>query len=310
LICAPLFQAHAQTYPDRPIKMLIPLAAASAVDVAARLLGDKMGDILGQRFYVENQAGAAGMIGMRAGARAAADGYTVIVANDSVIAMLPNMKDDAGYDPLKDFAPVAQLVGIPMGLIANPQFEAKSVSELIALARAKPGAISYASGGAGSPQHVAMELMMRTAGVQMTHVPYRGATPAVNEIVAGHVPVGFTGLSSVVPLVRDNRVRLLAVSSGKRNQQLPDTPTVAEAGVKDFNFVPWCALLVPAHTPPDIIAKLNNAAVTALQDPEVKKKLLELGFDIGGSTPEQLGASMQQEFKRMGELIRAANIRN
>src|SRR5262249_38056870 len=155
---------------------------------------------------------------------------------------LPNLKADAGYDPLKDFAPVAQLVGIPLGLIANPAFPAATVGELVALAREKPRGIDYASGGIGSPQHVAMELFVRAAGIERTHVPYRGAAAAVNEIVAGHVPVGFTGISSVVPLLADKRVRLLAVSTSSRLPQLPDVATVAET-VPGFSFVPWCALL-------------------------------------------------------------------
>ena len=300
--------AEAQTYPDRPVRLLVPLAAASAVDVVARLVSEKMSDSLGQRFYVENQPGAAGLLGMRAGARAAPDGYTVVVANDSVITMLPNMKADAGYDPLKDFLPVTQLVGIPLGLIAHPTFPAATVSELIALARQKPGGINYGSGGIGSPQHVAMELFVRAAGIEMTHVPYRGATAAVNEIVAGHVPVGFTGMSSVVPLLSDKRVRLLATSTPSRTSQLPDVPTVAET-VPGFSFVPWCALLVPAHTPPEIVARLNAAAVSALKDPAVRARLAELGFDVVGGTPEQLAVVMRAEFARMGELIRAANIR-
>src|ERR1700704_2938141 len=214
--------AQAPNYPDRPVRLLVPLAAASAVDVVARLVSEKISDSLGQRFYVENQPGAAGLLGMRAGARAAADGYTVVVANDSVITMLPNMKADAGYDPLKDFLPVTQLVGIPLGLIAHPTLPAANVNELIALARQKPGGINYASGGIGSPQHVAMELLVRAAGVEMTHVPYRGATAAVNDIVAGHVPVGFTGMSSVVPLLADKRVRLLATSTSSRASQLSE----------------------------------------------------------------------------------------
>src|SRR5262249_34199629 len=163
---------RAETYPDRPIKLLVPLAAASAVDVVARLVADKMSDILGQRLFVENQPGAAGLIGMRAGARAAPDGYTVIVANDSVLTMVPNLKSDAGYDPLTDFVPVTQLAGIPLGLIANPAFPAKTVADLITLARDKPDSVNYASGGTGSPQHVAMEFFMRAANVRMTHVPY------------------------------------------------------------------------------------------------------------------------------------------
>lgn len=299
--------AQAQIYPDRPIKLLVPLAAASAVDIVARLVGEKMAEGLGQRVYVENQPGAAGLIGMRAGAHAPPDGYTVIVANDSVLTMLPNMKPDAGYDPLHDFVPVTQLVGIPLGLIANPAF-AKSVADLIALARQKPGGIDYASGGVGSPQHVAMELFSRAAGVQLNHVPYRGATPAVNEIVAGHVPVGFTGLSAVFPLLPQNRVRLLGVSTKARVAQLPDVPTVAEA-LPGFAFVAWCALLVPAGTPGEIVAKLHDHAVAALRDPAVRNRLTELGFEIAGTAPGELAAYLRQEFGRTGELIRAANIR-
>jgi tripartite-type tricarboxylate transporter receptor subunit TctC len=299
---------QAQSYPDRPVRLLVPLAAASAVDVVARLVSEKMSDSLGQRLYVENQPGAAGLLGMRAGARAAPDGYTVVVANDSVITMLPNMKADAGYDPLKDFLPVTQLVGIPLGLIAHPTLPATNISEFIANARQQPGSINYASGGIGSPQHVAMELFVRTAGIEMIHVPYRGATAAVNEIVAGHVPIGFTGMSSVVPLLADKRVRLLAVSTSSRATQFPDVPTAAET-LPGFTFVPWCALLVPANTPPEIVAKLNAAAVAALKEPAVRARLADLGFDVVGGTPEQLAVTMRAEFARMGELIRAANIR-
>ena len=193
-LCAPF--AHAQTYPDRPIKLLVPLAAGSAVDIVARLVADKMGDQLGQRPFVENMAGGAGVIGMRAGARANPDGYTVIVPNDSVLTMVPNMKSDAGYDPFADFMPVTQLVGIPLGLIAHPSFEANSIAELIALAKKTPGGINYSSGGPGSPQHVGMELFVRAAGIQMTHVPHRGATEAVTAIVSGSVPIGITGMSA------------------------------------------------------------------------------------------------------------------
>jgi len=306
LACAP--QARAQGYPDRPIKVLVPLAPASAIDIVARLVGEKMGAILGQNFYIEDQPGAAGMIAMRAAARAAPDGYTLVAVNDSVITMVPNMKADAGYDPLKDFAPIAQLIGIPLGLIANPEFPAKDVAELVALARAKPGSIDYASGGVGSPQHVAMELLARAAGVQMTHVPYRGVTAAVNEVVGGHVPIAFTALSAVGPLLADKRVRLLATSASTRVPQFPDTPTVAESGIPGFSFVAWGALLAPASTPPDIIAKLNAAALAALRDPAVRDKLINVGFSIAESTPEQLAETMRRDHARMGELIRSAHI--
>jgi tripartite-type tricarboxylate transporter receptor subunit TctC len=276
--------AQAQTYPARPIKMMIPLASGSAVDVAARIIGEKMGDILGQRFVVENEPGASGLIGTRAGARAAPDGYTVLVLNDGVITMLPNMRTDAGYDPFKDFVPVTRLVGIEWVLVANPSFPAKTV------------------------QHIAAEMFIRAANIQMTHVPYRGPTPAINDLVAGHVSVMFTALSTVTALIPDGRLRVLASTKPERLPQLPSVPTMVESGLPGFAFATWAALMLPPKTPPEIVAKLNAAALATLKDPVVHDRLIELGFDVGGSTPEQLTAFMRQEYTRTGDLIRAANI--
>jgi tripartite-type tricarboxylate transporter receptor subunit TctC len=300
--------AQAQTYPARPIKMMSPLASGSAVDVAARIIGEKMGDILGQRFVVENEPGASGLIGTRAGARAAPDGYTVLVLNDGVITMLPNMRTDAGYDPFKDFVPVTRLVGIEWVLVANPSFPAKTVGELVALAKAKPGTINFGSGGYGSPQHIAAEMFIRAANIQMTHVPYRGPTPAINDLVAGHVSVMFTALSTVTALIPDGRLRVLASTKPERLPQLPSVPTMVESGLPGFAFATWAALMLPPKTPPEIVAKLNAAALATLKDPAVHDRLIELGFDVGGSTPEQLTAFMRQEYTRTGDLIRAANI--
>jgi tripartite-type tricarboxylate transporter receptor subunit TctC len=300
--------AQAQTYPERPIKLLIPLAAASAVDVVARIVAEKMSGTLGQPLYVENEPGAAGLIGMRTGARAAPDGYTVLAVNDSVITMLPNMRSDAGYDPFKDFIPVTQLVGIQWVLAANPSFPAKTVGELITLAREKPDGINYASGGYGSPQHIAAEMFTRAVNVQMAHVPYRGVTSAVTDVVAGHVSVLFTAFSTVSQFLPDNRIRILATTTPARMAQLPDIPTMTESGVPGFSFGTWAALLVPAKTPPEIVAKLNAAAVAALNDLGVRNKLVELGYEVIGSTQEQFTAFMRQEYVRTGDLIRAANI--
>jgi len=300
--------AQAQSYPERPIKLLIPLAAASAVDVVARIVAGKMSGILGQNLYVENEPGAAGLIGMRTGAHAAPDGYTVLAVNDSVITMLPNMRADAGYDPFKDFTPVTQLVGIQWVLAANPLFPVKTVGELVALAREKPGVINYASGGYGSPQHIAAEMFARAVNVEMAHVPYRGVTPAVTDVVAGHTPVLFTAFSTVSHFLPDNRIRILATTTPARMAQLPDVPTMAESGVLGFSFGTWAALLVPANTPPEIVARLNAAAVAALNDPAVRKKLVDLGYEVIGSTPEQFAVFMRQEYVRTGDLIRAANI--
>ncbi len=307
-VAAPAIPAEAQTYPSRPIKMMIPLASGSAVDVAARIIGEKMGDILGQRFVIENEPGASGLIGTRAGARAAPDGYTVLVLNDGVITMLPNMRSDAGYDPFKDFVPVTRLVGIEWVLVANPSFAAKTVADLVAMAKDKPGGINFGSGGYGSPQHIAAEMFMRAVNVQMTHVPYRGPTPAINDLVAGHVSVMFTALSTVTSLLPDGRLRVLGTTTASRLPQLPDVPTLAEAGVPGFAFATWAALMLPLKTPPEIAAKLNAAALATLKDPAVHDRLVELGFEVGGGTPEELTAYMRREYARTGDLIRAANI--
>lgn len=307
LLTASLTQA--QTYPQRPVKLLVPLAPASAIDIVARLLAGKMGTIFGQSVYVEDQPGAAGIIGMRAAAHSTPDGYTVLVANDSVLTMVPNVNSDAGYDPQKDFVPVARLVNIPLGLIASSDFQAKNLKEMIALAKEKPGSINYASGGIGSPHHIAMEFLMRSAGIKLTHVPFRGITPAVSAIVAGHVPVGFTAMSAVFPLLKDDRVRLLGVSTAHRMAQLPEVPTLSEAGIPGYSFVAWCAMFAPANTPAEVVNKLNAAALQALKDPDVAKRLIDLGFEIDGSTPEQLAAYLHQENQRTGDLIRAANIK-
>ena len=300
--------ARGEAWPERPIKLMMPLASGSAVDVATRIVGEKMGEILGQRFVVENEPGASGLIGTRAGARAAPDGYTVLVLNDGVLTMLPNMKSDVGYDVFKDFVPVARLVGIEWVLVANPAFPPRRVADLIALARQKPGMIDYGSGGYGSPQHVAMEMFSRAAEVRVTHVPYRGPTPAINDLIAGHVSVMFTALSTVTGFIPDGRLRVLASTSAARLPQLPDIPTVAEAGLMDFHFATWCALMLPARTPAAIVAKLNGTVDAALADKSVHDRLIGLGFKVAGGTPDELTAYLREEFARTGDVIRAANI--
>ena len=306
-LLAPL--AQAQTYPDRPIKLLVPLAAGSAVDIVARLVAEKMSGTLGQSLIVENQPGGAGVIGMRTGARAAPDGYTVIVPNDSVLTMVPNMKSDAGYDPFADFTPVAKLAGIPLGLIANPSFAPNNIAELIALAKKEPGSINYSSGGPGSPQHIATELLASMADIKMTHVPHRGATEAVTAVVSGSVPIGITAMSAVVPLMPDKRVKLLGVTPGKRLPQLPEAPSIAET-IPGYDFIAWCALFTPAKTPPEIVHKLNTAEMAALADPAVQKRLFDLGFVSTPGSPEELAATLKLEYARTGKLIRDAGIRN
>jgi tripartite-type tricarboxylate transporter receptor subunit TctC len=295
-------------YPDRPIKIVVPTSAGSALDVVSRLVSDKVGTSLGQRVYVENQPGGAGIIALRGVARAAPDGYTITIVTGSLVTVIPNMKD-VGFDTFKDFTPVVRLAKIPQGLIAHPQLAPRSVAELVSLARQKPGTINYGTGGPGSPQHIAMELLSRSAGIQMTHVPFRNVSGAINSVVAGDISIMFTAMSAVKSLVADNRVRLLGISTPERVAQFGDVPTVAEAGAPGFSFVDWCAFLAPANTPQSIVNKLNAATLGALEDPAARVRLMELGFEIGGSTPDQLAAALRQDFTKMRELVREANIR-
>ena len=299
---------RAQDYPRRPIRLLEPLAAGSAVDVVTRIVADRMGRILGGSLFVDNQPGAAGLLGMRAGAHAAPDGYTILAVNDSVVTVLPNMRTDAGYDPRKAFVPIVQMVRIHWALVASPSLGAATLTQFIAAAKAKPGAIDFASGGQGSPQHIAMELLMRAAGIKLQHVPFRGTTPALNEVVADHIPVMFTALPTPLPFLADHRLTILGVADLKRLPTLPDTPTLAESGLPGFEFTAWGALLAPAGTPPDIVAKLNAAANAALADPEVTKQLVDLGYEVVGGPPATLQALIAQDYQAKGDILHAANI--
>lgn len=301
--------ARAQTYPARPIKLLIPLAAGSAVDTVARLVAEKMGEDLGQPIFVENQPGASGLLGMRAGARAEPDGYTILAVNDSIMTMLPNLKTDVGYDPLGDFAPITQMAAINFGFIAHPSFAPTSIAGLIEYARAKPGVIDYGSGGPGSPQHVAMELFMWKTGTLLNHTPYRGVTPAFNDVVGGHIQTMIVGFPAPNQFVQTGAIKLLAVTSERRSRVFPDTPTVAEAGVPGFEFSTWAGLIAPSRAPPAVLERLNSAALKALRDPALAKRLTSLGYDVIGNQPQEFTAALKSGLQRYGELSRAANIK-
>src|SRR6266436_4554796 len=261
------FPASAQTaYPDRPIKMIVPLAAASAVDVAARIVTQKMADNMGQQFVILNQPGASGLIGAEAVARAEPDGYTIGGFNDSIMTMVPNLQSKMRWDILKDCEPVSLVATVEWGLIANNNAGFKSAADLIAAAKAAPGKIDYSSGGPGSPQHLAMAMFASAAGISLTHVPYKGATQAATDVAAGQIPVGFQGLGTVSALVRGGQIRLIGVCTSKRLPQFPDVPTVSESGLPGFLFNSWFAILAPAGTPKEIVARLNAEVVKAIGD--------------------------------------------
>jgi tripartite-type tricarboxylate transporter receptor subunit TctC len=298
------------SYPDRPIKMIVPLAAASAVDVAARIVTQKMADNMGQQIVILNVPGASGLIGAGQVARADPDGYTIGGFNDSIMTMVPNLQAKMPWDILKDFAPVSLVATVEWGLIAGNQTPYKSAAELIAAAKAAPKAINYSSGGPGSPQHLAMAMFASAAGISLTHVPYKGATQAAADVAAGQIPVGFQGLGTVAALVRSGQVRLIGVCTARRLPQFSDVPTISESGSPGFLFNSWFAILAPAGTPKEIIVRLHAEVAKALDDVDVRHKLEDLGFAVRGSSPEELGAMTRDQLAKYAHVIKDMGIAN
>jgi len=305
------YNAKAQTsYPDRPIKMIVPLAAASAVDVAARIVTQKMADNMGQQFVILNQPGASGMIGAEAVACAEPDGYTIGGFNDSIMTMVPHLQSKMRWDILKDFEPVSLVATVEWGLVVSNNTSFRTAADLIVAAKDASGKIDYGSGGPGSPQHLAMAMFASTAGISLTHVPYKGATQAATDIAAGQIPVGFQGLGTVAALVRGGQLRLIGVTTEKPLPQFPDVPTVSESGLPGFFFNSWFAILAPAGTPRDIVARLNAEVLKAVGDPEVRHKLEELGFAVRGSSAEELRVMTRDQLAKYARVIKEMGIAN
>jgi len=301
--------ALAQTsYPDRPIKMIVPLAAASAVDVAARIVTQKMAENMGQQIIIINQPGASGLIGAEQLAKAEPDGYTIGGFNDSVMTMVPNLHAKMPWDILKDFEPVSLVATVEWGLVASNKSGYKSAADLIAAAKAAPGKINYSSGGPGSPQHLAMAMFADAAGISLTHVPYKGATQAATDIASGQIPIGFQGLGTVAGLVRGNQLKLIGVTTEKRLPQFPDVPTVSESGLAGFFFNSWFTILTPAGTSRDIIARLNTEVLNALADPDVRRKLEDLGFTVRGTSAKELGVLTREQLEKYARVIKQMGI--
>jgi tripartite-type tricarboxylate transporter receptor subunit TctC len=300
---------QAQTYPAKPILMIVPVQAGSGADAILRIVAQRMSDNMKQAIVLENMPGAAGVIGAERAARAAPDGYTVFGSNDGTLNMTPHLQKKVGYDTLESFEPVSLLANITWVLIATPSLPVKSVKDLITLAKSRPGQIDYASGGIGSPQHIAMELFSAQAGVKLNHVPYKGATQAATDVVSGHVPVMFTALSIVLSQIQAGKVRALAVGGAKRFAQVPDVPTVSESGLPGYDFVTWAGLYVPRGTPKPVIDRLQAEAQKAMGENDVREKLIALGLEPVGSTPDELRRLTREGFERMGRTIRAAGIK-
>ena len=307
LLCSGLVQAQA-AYPSKPIRMIVPLAAGSAVDNAARIVAQKMGQNMGQAIVIENQPGAAGLIGAGNVAKAAPDGYTLGGFNDSIMTMLPNLQAKMPWDILRDFEAVSLVATVEWGLVVGADAPQRSAAELLASARKAPGQINYGSGGNGSPQHIAMALFASQAGVSMTHVPYKGATQAAMGVAGNEVHAAFQGIATVNSLVRAGKVRLIGVTTPRRMPQFADVPTVSESGLPGFEFNSWFALMAPAGTPKAIVQTLHNEISKALVDPEVREKLIAQGLTPRGTSPDELARDMRAQLARYGALIKQAGI--
>jgi tripartite-type tricarboxylate transporter receptor subunit TctC len=302
--------AQASTnYPNRPIKMIVPLAAGSAVDNAARIVAQKMSQNMGQSIVIENQPGASGLIGADHVAKAAPDGYTLGGFNDSIMTMLPQLKPNMPWDIIKDFAPISLVATVEWGLVANNDVPYKNAAGLVAAAQKAPGQINYGSGGNGSPQHIAMALFAAQTGINVAHVPYKGATQAAVGVAAGEVPVAFQGLATVATLVKGGKLKLIAVTTKNRLAQFPEVPTISESGLAGFEFNSWFGMMAPAGTAPEIIARLNAEVVKALGDPDVQAKLNAQGLSPRGSSASELGATTRDQLARYGRLFKQANIK-
>ncbi|VTU12940.1 Argininosuccinate lyase [Variovorax sp. SRS16] len=309
LLCLSLlpFAAAAQTYPSKPVHLIVPFAAGGPADVLGRLVGQDFTDKLGQSFVVDNKAGAAGNIGVDAVAKAAPDGYTLGIVPVGNVAVNPTLFPSLPYKAA-DLQPVAMLGIVENVLVVNASVPAKSLKELLALALAKPDTLSFASPGAGSQAHLAGELMGLSGNVRMLHVPYKGIGPAVNDLLGGQVSMMFAPISVALPHLKTGKLRAIGVASLQRSAALPDVPTIAEQGMPAFEAVSWYALMAPAGTPKAVVDRLNAEAASMLARPDVKEKFAGLGMEPGGGTPEQLAARIRSETARWSDVIRKKNI--
>jgi tripartite-type tricarboxylate transporter receptor subunit TctC len=307
-VAAAAGSAVAQGFPAKPIRLLVPFPPGGGVDTLARVVGEKLSSNVGQPVIVENKPGAGGQIGVEAAARAPADGYTVLVGSPGAMSVAPSLNPRLPYRPLEDFAPVSMGVRISNILVVHPALPAKSVVELIALAKKEPGKLSFASGGTGTSQHLAGELFRLLAGVDILHVPYKGTAPAMNDLVGGQTQMLFSD-PSVLALVKSGKLRALAQTTPVRSPALPDLPTLAESGVAGYDATNWYAFFVPAATPAAVVATLNAELVKVLNSADVKARLSGAGMDPSPSTPQELGAFVREDTARWAGVVKAAGVR-
>ena len=297
----------AQAYPAKSVRLVLPFAAGSAVDALARVYAQRMSESWKQQVVVDNRTGANGIIGTEIAARAPADGYTLNMGNIATLAINPTLYAKLPFDVVRDFAPISLVAEINNCLVVHPSLPVKSVRELIAFAKARPGQLNYASGGVGSAQHIPMEMLKTLTGINVVHVAYKGLTPAFNDVASGQVPMIIPGLVTALPLHQTGRLRILATTGAKRTSSTPEIPTVAEAGVPGFEWDSWTGFLAPAGTPPEVISKVNAEAVRITRLPDTQERLP--GFAWIGGTPQAFGDHIKANIARIGKVVREAGIK-
>lgn len=299
----------AQPYPMKPVRLIVAFPAGGGSDIVGRALALQLTELLGQPVIVDNRGGAGGVIGTELGARAAPDGYTYVLGSSGGFAINPHLNPRLPYDPVKDFAPVGLVTRLTFVLDVHPSVPAKSVKDLVALATSRPGRLNFGSSGQGATAHLATELFISLARVKMTHVPYKGAAPAMTGLIAGEVDLLFDSMPTTLPHARSGRIRPLAVTTQQRSALLPQLPTLDEAGVKGYELANWMGVFAPAGTPRAIIERLNAAINTATQRPELKERLLDQGTEPLSGTPEDLAAYLRRELDKYGRIIREAGLK-
>lgn len=307
-LAVPAGGAAAATYPDRPVRIIVPYAAGGGTDIIARILAERMAGPLGQSVVVENKPGATGTIAAEYVAKSPADGYTLLMANTSVLTVTPHLREGLRYSPLADFEPVTLVVHQPFFLIAAAEFPPSNVGELIALAKAKPGSLTYASFGPGSPPHIGGELLASATRIEMVHVPYKGGAPALVDLVGNRVSMMFIDAPPIVQHVASGKVKVLGVSTASRTSLMPDVPAVAET-VPGFSFSAWFGLVVPKGTPHDVVARLSSVVTKILADEDVRKRMAALGSDTAGEGPEAFARLIASESEKWKSLIKAKGIK-
>ena len=298
----------AQTYPDRPIRVIVGVPAGGTPDVMARMVATGMSRLLGQPLVMDNRGGAGGLIAAEIAAKAPPDGYTLYVTSAGPLTILPHMQKIA-YDPIVDFAPIGLIASNPFLLIAHPSLPAKTVKDLVALAKAQPGKFNYASAGNGTPNHLAMELMKSMAGINITHVPYKGAPQAVTDVVAGHMHMMLNSIPPVLAHVKAERVRALGVSGLRRSPLLADVPTISEAGVPGYESITWFGIFAPAKTPKPILDQLSSALASALATPETREIIEKQGMDAGSGGAREFDALVRREYERNRKVVKLAGVK-